>query len=164
MPSIACRRRSGAAGFTDVALRVPRWRLQAAASPRTYQPLAGARARFHAKNPLSGTSSPSAGHYTTCVSDSISAQRSPPACTLRPSSCPLPSESRSGAVSPLLARHPSSDRTSCPASSVLADPLNQPGPKPAGQVLGNPATAITSQSWVTADRLSEWDRCYGFAF
>ncbi|WP_082557865.1 DUF924 family protein [Methylobacterium sp. Leaf361] len=41
---------------------------------------------------------------------------------------------RSGAASAQPAPRSSSDLAACPPPSVLADPLNQPSPKPAGQV------------------------------
>ena len=132
--STACRRRSGAISFADAGLRLPRRRPPAPASPGTRQPRAGAIERSRAPDPSSDGPGRSAGHRTPCASDSNFAQRSPPPGKLSPNSYPAPSTPQSGAASAPPAPHPSFDLATCPAPSVLADPLNQPGPKPAGQV------------------------------
>src|SRR6478735_8932614 len=63
-----------------------------------------------------------------------SARRRPPPCTRRRCSCLAPSEPRSGAASAPPAPRSASVLVSSPTPLVQADPLNQPGPKPAGQV------------------------------
>jgi hypothetical protein len=87
-----------------------------------------------APDPSSDGPDRSAGRRTPCASVSRFARRSRPPCRPAPNSCPGPSAPRSGAALAQPAPHPSSDLASCPAPSVLADPLNQPGTKPAGQV------------------------------
>ena len=129
MPSTACRRRSGATSF-------PRRRPPAPALPRTGQLPAAATERSRAPDPSSFWPGRLEGHRTPCASGNSFAQKSPLLCKPGPNSCPVLSIPRFGATSAPPAPHSSSDLAACPTPSILADPLNQPGPKPAGQVTG----------------------------
>ena len=64
----------------------------------------------------------------------IPARNSLSPCSPAPSSCLGLSEPRSGAASAPSVARSSSSLAACPTPPVLAAPLNQPGPKPAGQV------------------------------
>ncbi len=147
MPSTARLRRSGATSF-------PRRHPPALASPRTDQPRAAAIARSHAQDPSSGALGRSAGRRNSLRQ--------------RESLCSenfglLAGEGQTLALGCLhlnlrsfntTCSAPVSDLAACPTPLVLTDPLNQPGPKPAGQVTGMPKKWTASYRPNTAARTS----------
>ena len=112
----------------------PRRRPPAPASPNKGRRRAGATERSHAPGPSFFWLDRLGGRRTPCASVSHAARRSPPPCMQGLNSYPRLSAPRSGAASAPPAPRSSSDLAACPTPSVLADPLNQLGPKPAGQV------------------------------
>ncbi|MCJ2116702.1 hypothetical protein MKK65_08990, partial [Methylobacterium sp. J-001] len=66
-----------------------------------------------------------------------------------------PSAPRSAAASAPPAPRSSFDLAACPTPSVLADPLNQSGPKPAGQVTSAHVERSIARGFVSRDDLSD---------